>query len=185
MRLRGADDPADADGVPSPTARAVGRGAPSLHRPRTAMSSFVFAPEPVAVPLPLHVLVADDSPLVRGHLVEMLGRLDDVEVVGEAADTPSAVHQAETYRPEVVVLDIQMPGENGIIALQRIRRLLPQASVIMLTNHADPFYRRKCLSAGASHFFDKSTEFQEVAEAVRRLVAEAARTPPPADAARA
>jgi DNA-binding NarL/FixJ family response regulator len=132
------------------------------------MPASLFHPA-FAVPAPLHVLVADDSPLVRGHLVEMLGRLDHVEVVGEAADTPSAVREAEAHRPEVVVLDIQMPGENGIVALQRIKQMLPKTWVIMLTNHADAFYRRKCLSAGASYFFDKSTEFQEVAEVVRQL----------------
>ncbi|HLT47273.1 MAG TPA: response regulator transcription factor [Rubricoccaceae bacterium] len=135
----------------------------------TFMVSLAFHAPPSPVPLPLHVVVADDSALVRRHLVEQLGRLDHVEVVGEAADTPSAVRAAEAHHPEVVVLDIQMPGENGIVALQRIKRLLPATRVIMLTNHADPFYRRKCLSAGASHFFDKSTEFHEVVEVVRRL----------------
>jgi DNA-binding NarL/FixJ family response regulator len=139
----------------------------------------VVRPRPFLFVLaPLRVLVADDSPLVRRHLVEMLGRLDDVEVVGEAADTPSVVGEVEARRPEVVVLDIQMPGEGGIAALEQIKRRFPETRVIMLTNHADPLYRRKCMSAGASYFFDKSTEFQEVVEAVRRLVTR--REAPPA-----
>jgi DNA-binding NarL/FixJ family response regulator len=135
------------------------------------MPASLFHPA-FAVPTPLHVLIADDSALVRGHLLDMLGRIEHVEVVGEAADTPSVVREAEAHRPEVVVLDIQMPGENGIVALQRIKEMLPKTWVIMLTNHADAFYRRKCLSAGASYFFDKSTEFQEVAEVIRHLAEE-------------
>ena len=121
------------------------------------------------MPAPLHVLVADDSPVVRRHLVEMLVGIEAVEVVAEAEDTPSAVARAEEHQPEVVVLDIQMPGENGIVALRRIHRMLPDTRVIMLTNHADPLYRRRCLQEGATHFFDKSTEFAEVGETVRGL----------------
>jgi two-component system response regulator DesR len=115
------------------------------------------------------VLIADDSAVVRRHLAEMLRQLDRVEVVAEAEDTPSAVAQAEASRPDVVVLDIQMPGPSGIVALQEIKRRFPATQVLMLTNHADPFYRRKCLSEGASGFFDKSTEFDAVAEALRRM----------------
>jgi DNA-binding NarL/FixJ family response regulator len=136
--------------------------------PPTVGPVYVFPAFPV--PVPLHVLVADDSAVVRRHLVEMLGQIADVEVVAEAVDTPSAVAEAEAHRPEVVVLDIQMPGDGGIAALQRIHRMLPDTRVIMLTNHADPIYRRKCLREGASHFFDKATEFTEVGETVRRLV---------------
>jgi DNA-binding NarL/FixJ family response regulator len=119
----------------------------------------------------LRVVVADDSPDVRRHLVEMLREIAAVEVVAEAGDTPSALASAEQFRPEVVVLDLQMPGESGLVALQHLQALLPETQVIILTNHANPFYRRKCMEEGASFFFDKSIEFDKVAETVRSLAA--------------
>ena len=128
------------------------------------MSTYYFP-----VPAPLHVLIADDSAVVRSHLVEMLGQIEDVEIVAEAEDTRSAVAQVQAHRPEVVVLDIQMPGEGGVFVLRQIKHLLPDTHVLMLTNHADPFYRRRCLKEGADAFFDKSTEFLDVGTAVRLL----------------
>ncbi len=128
-----------------------------------------MSPSVCPVPVPLHVLIADDSAIVRSHLVEMLDQIEDVEVVSEAVDTRTAIAQARAHRPEVVVLDIQMPGEGGVAALREIKHLLPDTYVLMLTNHADPFYRRRCLMEGADAFFDKSTEFLGVGEAVRML----------------
>lgn len=127
-------------------------------------------PYSLPVPAPLHVLIADDSAIVRSHLAEMLGQIEQVQIVAEAEDTVEAVAQAEAHRPEVVVLDIQMPGEGGVVALRRIKHLLPETHVLMLTNHADPFYRRRCLKEGAHAFFDKSTEFLSVGAAIEALV---------------
>ncbi|HEX8297860.1 MAG TPA: response regulator transcription factor [Rubricoccaceae bacterium] len=128
-----------------------------------------MSPQLSTVAAPLHVLIADDSAIVRSHLVEMLGQIKDVEIVAEAGDTTSAVAQVQEHRPEVVVLDIQMPGEGGVVALRQIKHLLPDTHVLMLTNHADPFYRRRCMKEGADAFFDKSTEFLEVGAAIRVL----------------
>jgi len=117
----------------------------------------------------LRVVVVDDSALVRGHLVEMLGEIERVEVVGEAEDAPSGVARVKELRPEVVILDLQMPGESGLVALERLQGLLPDTKVIILTNHANSFYRKKCMETGASYFFDKSVEFEKVGETVRAL----------------
>ncbi len=114
----------------------------------------------------MKVVIADDSVEVRRHLVAMLSALERVQVIAEAGDVGSAVETVRSLRPEVVVLDIQMPGGNGIIALKQIKRECPDTQVIMLTNHANPFYRKACLSAGASYFFDKSIEFEKVSEAL-------------------
>lgn len=127
--------------------------------------SSVQRPQPNA----LRVLVVDDSVVVRCHLVEMLGEIKEVNVVAEAEDTPSAVSKAKEHHPEVVVLDLQMPGENGLVALQRLKALLPDTKVIVLTNHANAFYREKCMEKGASYFFDKSSEFEKVADTVRMM----------------
>ncbi|HIL57904.1 MAG TPA: response regulator transcription factor, partial [Rhodothermales bacterium] len=107
------------------------------------------------LPVPLRVLIADDSAVVRQLLADRLGDLSDVEVVGIAVDGAEAVDQAVAVRPEVVLLDLQMPRMSGLQALRTIREQAPEVRVIVLTNHADSVYRRTCLAAGALDFLDK------------------------------
>lgn len=121
----------------------------------------------------IKVVVADDSVLVRQHLVSMLRDLNHVEVVAEAADVPSVLEQVDQLNPEVVVLDIQMPGGTGIRALRKIKQTHPETLVIMLTNHADPFYRSMCLRSGANYFFDKSVEFEQVGHVLNTMLSAA------------
>ena len=115
------------------------------------------------------VVVADDSVMVREHLVEMLSELEGIEVVAEAGDVDHTLLEVQKTRPQVVVLDIQMPGGNGINALRKIKRDYPATRVIMLTNHNNPFYRDTCLREGADFFLDKSIEFEKVGEALLQL----------------
>ncbi len=119
----------------------------------------------------VRVVVADDSVVVREHLVAMLSELEQVQVVGEAEDVQRTLESVRMLQPEVVVLDIQMPGGNGITALKHIKRDFPRIRVIMLTNHSNPFYRDTCLRAGADFFLDKSIEFEKVAEVLLQLMA--------------
>ena len=112
----------------------------------------------------LNVVVADDSALVRTHLVSLLSSLERVRVVGQAENARQLIDLVDALEPQVVVLDISMPGGNGIQALEHILGAHPATRVIMLTNHSNDFYRRKCLNAGASFFFDKSREFERVSE---------------------
>ena len=85
----------------------------------------------------------------------------------------AAVDAILRLRPDVVVLDISMPGGGGFFVLERIRQQRPAPLVIMLTNFSQDAYRQKCLQLGAWHFFDKSTEFEKVLEVLRGLL------PPP------
>lgn len=124
---------------------------------------------PAAGDTRLSVVVADDSVLVRRHLVALLRTLDRVRVAGEASDAATLLGLVDTLRPDVVVLDISMPGGNGIQALQHIKAAHPATLVIMLTNHSNEFYRKKCIKAGASFFFDKSSEFEKVSEVLESL----------------
>ena len=117
----------------------------------------------------IRVVLADDSTLVREHLVAMLGDLEGVAVVGEAVNVDDAIAAVRRLRPEVVVLDIHMPGGNGIVALKHIKKEFPDIQVIMLTNHANDFYRQTCMRAGASFFFDKSAEFEQVSDVLRSM----------------
>lgn len=116
----------------------------------------------------MRVLVADDSQPIRQRLVERLLNLEGVRVV-EAVDTPDALSQIETFCPDVVVLDIRMPGGGGIKALTEIKARHPQIVVMIMTSYPYVQYWRKCLEGGADFFFDKSTEFERVAEVIGRL----------------
>ncbi len=116
----------------------------------------------------MRVLVADDSQPIRVRLVERLLRIPDIQV-SEAVDTPGALMQMITFKPDVAVLDIRMPGGGGIKALQEIKKNFSGTTVMVMTNYPYAQYRRKCLDAGADFFFDKSSEFEMVAETVRKL----------------
>lgn len=117
----------------------------------------------------MKVLVADDSHPIRERLVDRLSRLPGVQVA-EAVNTSDAIRQTATFMPDVAVLDIRMPGGGGIKALSEIKTMKPDTTVIIMTNYPYAQYRRKCVEAGADFFFDKSTEFEQVAETVRQLL---------------
>ncbi|MFA7369580.1 MAG: ATP-binding protein [Kiritimatiellales bacterium] len=117
----------------------------------------------------MKVLVADDSQPIRERLVSRLSRLPDVLVV-EAVDTTDALRQMITFKPDVAVLDIRMPGGGGIKALTEIKKNFSGTTVIVMTNYPYAQYRRKCLDEGADFFFDKSSEFELVAETIRQLM---------------
>ncbi len=116
----------------------------------------------------MKVLIADDSQPIRERLVDRLSRLHHVKVF-EAVDTPDALRQMNTFEPDVAVLDIRMPGGGGIKALNEIKKQKPDTTVIIMTNYPYAQYRRKCLESGADFFFDKSSEFEQIAETVRQL----------------
>ncbi|MEM6648245.1 MAG: response regulator transcription factor [Bacteroidota bacterium] len=112
----------------------------------------------------IRVVIADDSDFVRFRLRDLL-REHGARVVGEADNANTAVDLVNKVEPDAVVLDIEMPG-NGIKALKKIRKQHPQTKVIMLTNHAEPYFKQMCLNAGAAFFMDKSLEFERVPEAL-------------------
>lgn len=114
----------------------------------------------------MRVLVVDDAALVRVRLVERLTEASGVTVVGAAADGNEAVALARSLGPDVVVLDLNLPGLSGLEVLAVLKAQPNPPMVIVMTNHAHDHYRKECLSAGADFFFDKSTEFDRVADAV-------------------
>jgi DNA-binding NarL/FixJ family response regulator len=116
------------------------------------------------------VLIVDDSRIVRERLAGLISELPTVEVIGDAGNVADAVKKIRRLRPHIVVLDIAMPGGNGIQVLEAIRRLRqPRTHIIMLTNFAQQAYRERCLELGAEYFFDKSAEFQEAVETIQEL----------------
>jgi DNA-binding NarL/FixJ family response regulator len=111
---------------------------------------------------PTTVYVVDDSDLIRRRVVTMLSSLDDVTIVGEAADAPEAIDGILARQPDIVLLDLNLGATSGMDVLRAIHSKLPGIRFVVLTNHTEPQYARACLRAGASHFLDKSTQFDSV-----------------------
>jgi DNA-binding NarL/FixJ family response regulator len=112
----------------------------------------------------IKVFIADDSLVVREHLVTMLNELPRIVIVGQAENVAEAINGILELQPDVVILDIRMPGGSGIDVLQRVKQDEVAPMVIILTNYPYPAYRQKCLQAGADFFLDKSTEFDQIPE---------------------
>jgi DNA-binding NarL/FixJ family response regulator len=117
----------------------------------------------------IRVLVADDHPVVRQGLCTMLEIEDDMEVVGRAADGDEAVAQARETRPDIILMDVQMPNCDGIEAMRRIREHDPSARVIVLTTYRDEDYIFPSLRAGARGYLLKDASREELAEAIRAV----------------
>jgi DNA-binding NarL/FixJ family response regulator len=116
----------------------------------------------------IKVFIADDSLVVREHLVTMLDELPHIVIVGQAETVAKAINGILELRPDVVILDIRMPGGSGIDVLQRVKQGKATPIVIILTNYSYSGYRQKCLQAGADFFLDKSTEFDQIPELLAR-----------------
>ncbi len=119
----------------------------------------------------IRVLLADDEHLIRVALAQMLDLEDDIEIVGQAATGPEAVAQAHALRPDVAVLDLQMPGLDGIAAAVRIAEQLPECGCLIVTSHGRPGLLKRALSAGVRGFLPKTTSAQALAAAVRAVAA--------------
>ena len=119
----------------------------------------------------IRVLVADDHPVVRHGLCTMLEIEDDIVVVGRAADGEEAVAQARETRPDIILMDVQMPRVDGIEALRRIRAHDPEARVIVLTTYRNEDYIFPSLQAGARGYLLKDASREELASAIRKVYA--------------
>lgn len=117
----------------------------------------------------LRVLIADDSIAVQQSLARLLNECVNVEVVGQVHNGVEALSAIRELKPEVVILDIRMPGRSGLEVLESIHPDERAPKVIVFTNYPFVRYRRKCLEAGASFFFDKSTEFDQIPQALEQL----------------
>ncbi|MFJ2502722.1 response regulator [Microbacterium sp. AGC62] len=117
----------------------------------------------------IRLLIADDQALVRGALGALLDLEPDLTVIGMASDGAEALRLAEELRPDVCLMDIQMPGMDGVEATRRIREASPETRILVVTTFARPGYLRSALDAGASGFIVKDTPAEQLAEAVRRV----------------
>ncbi|MEU0597884.1 response regulator transcription factor [Streptomyces sp. NPDC006393] len=119
----------------------------------------------------IRLLLVDDDPLVRAGLSLMMGGAEDIEIVGEAADGSEVEALVERTRPDVVLMDVRMPGVDGLTATERLRGRPDAPQIVVLTTfHADEQVLR-ALRAGAAGFVLKDTPPAEIVEAVRRVAA--------------
>jgi two-component system response regulator NreC len=119
----------------------------------------------------IRVLVVDDHAVVRAGLRRVLDAEPDIETVAEAANAERAVFEAMEHKPDVVLMDVVMPGKSGIEIIPTLQQSAPQAKVLVLSMQDDPRYLREAFSAGASGYVLKEAADTEVVDAVRAVAA--------------
>ena len=117
----------------------------------------------------LRLLLADDHETVREGLKSILAAQPDMEVIGEAADGHSAVSQARALLPDIVIMDVSMPGLNGLKATKALVQYCPGVKVLTLTRHSDDGYLQQLLRAGASGYVLKQSRSSELLHAIRSV----------------
>jgi DNA-binding NarL/FixJ family response regulator len=122
-------------------------------------------------PAPVRVLIADDHKIVREGLVSLLSLLPGIDVVGAAIDGDDAVRQALELRPQVVLMDLNMPRCNGVEATQQLREALPETRVVVLTTYSDDAWVFSALQAGARGFLTKDAGAEEIHRAITAVAA--------------
>jgi DNA-binding NarL/FixJ family response regulator len=119
----------------------------------------------------LRILLADDHVTVRQGLKMLIESQSDMTVVSEASDGKAAVEQARMLRPDVVVMDISMPGMNGLVATRTLKQIQPDAVIVILTRHGDDAYLQELLRAGADGYVLKQSAASELLQAIRATAA--------------
>jgi two-component system response regulator DesR len=119
----------------------------------------------------IKVLLAEDQGMMRGALALLLNLEEDFEVVGQVAAGDQIVPTAREVRPDVAVLDIEMPGRSGLDAAADLHAELPACKILIVTTFGRPGYLRRAMEAGASGFLVKDGPVEDLAHAIRRVLA--------------
>jgi two-component system response regulator NreC len=119
----------------------------------------------------IQILLADDHVTVRHGLKLLIDSQPDMKVVAEASDGETAIQRAFTVKPDVVVIDISMPGTNGLVATRRLKQRQPDMAVVTLTRHSDDAYLQELLRAGASGYVLKQSDPSQLLRAIRAAAA--------------
>ena len=120
----------------------------------------------------IRVLIVDDVPQVRRELRTLLPLLDAIDVVGEAENGQSAIELAAALQPDVILMDVEMPMMDGLVATRLIKQQCPQCRVIILSIHDDEAVRAKARLAGADDFVDKGAPLAALLQAIQTISAE-------------
>lgn len=117
----------------------------------------------------MKVLIADDSTLIRMNLRKLLSSVKTISGVLVAQDVPSTIEQLTSAKPDVVILDIQMPGGTGFDVLKFIQETNLSITTIVLTNFASENNKKKSIELGADYFFDKSNEYERILDVLNTV----------------
>jgi DNA-binding NarL/FixJ family response regulator len=117
----------------------------------------------------LRLLLVDDHALFREGLISLISYQDDFTVVGEAEDAESALEQARTLKPDIVLMDVELPGEDGIAVTQRLKMEMPEVTIVMLTVHDDSQTLFGAIKAGAQGYLVKNVRSRELLEQLRGI----------------
>lgn len=119
----------------------------------------------------IRVLLADDEHLIRGALAALLALEEDLTIVAEAASGPEALAMARAHTPDVAVMDLQMPGADGVQVATQLRDEQPACRTMIVTSHARPGHLKRALAAGVRGFVPKTASAQQLAEIIRAVYA--------------
>ena len=117
----------------------------------------------------MRFLIADDSDYLRARLVESISEIEGIDIIEQAGSFKEVMEAVENLKPDVVILDIRMPGKNGFLALESIKKRINPPIVIMFTNFPYLQYRKKSMDLGADYFFYKAVEFERLLDLIRDL----------------
>ena len=117
----------------------------------------------------LKVLIADDSAPIRERIIKLLSDLSNVEIAGEAIDGIETAVLVRKTKPDLVILDLQMPKLSGLEILPRLKEIDPSPVVVVLTNYSSGPMKAMCVRKGADFFFDKSTEFEKAIAVIEKM----------------
>jgi DNA-binding NarL/FixJ family response regulator len=118
---------------------------------------------------PLKIFITDDSEIILKKIPQMLSDIKNIRIVGHAGNAADTLRLVKELNPDVIILDIKLPGNNGIDILRILKseKLVP--IVIIFTNYPYPEYRQLCSELGADYFFDKSREFSMLIKTIRKI----------------
>jgi DNA-binding NarL/FixJ family response regulator len=117
----------------------------------------------------LTVYIVDDSDAMRERLADLISDVVGIKLAGQSGNPFDALQTIKAQHPDIVILDIRLPGKSGIDVLKDIKKESPPPIVIMITNYPYRQYRQGCMAAGADYFFSKLDEFEMIAQALRRI----------------
>ena len=118
----------------------------------------------------LKILVADDHKYISMGLFSLIGRETDVEIIGRALDGESAIRMAREMKPDIIIMDVGMPGVDGITATKKIMSEMPDTKIVGLSVHTDPETVKKMIDAGAKGYVFKDRLFDELMPAIRAAI---------------
>jgi len=112
------------------------------------------------------ILIVDDSILIRRSLIKLLDRIGSNLEIEEAVNVPEGIRMAKTFVPDIIIIDIMMPGGSGFNVLTAVTECDVPPVTIVLSKYSTVKFREEAVKAGADHFFDKSTEFEKVVKVI-------------------